>query len=87
MKHHRNKKKLCSSNIETQELNYLKAELRKAMWDYVGIIRNKEQMDLMLRKLEHLNKRLGAIGGNGVNTRFLEIKNMITIANLVTTAA
>jgi len=80
-------KETVFSNIETHELTYLKADLRKAMWGYVGIIRNKEQMDLMLRKLEHLNKRLAAIGGNGVNTRFLELKNMTTIANLVTTAA
>jgi L-aspartate oxidase len=80
-------KEIVFSNIETQELNYLKAELRKSMWDYVGIIRDEEQMGLMLRKLEHLNTRLVAIGGNGVNTRFLELKNMINVANLVTTAA
>jgi L-aspartate oxidase len=73
--------------IEHQELKYLKADLRKAMWDDVGIIRNKEQMELMLRKIEHLNKRLINIGRNGVNTRFLELKNMATIANLITTAA
>ncbi|MFA5363755.1 MAG: FAD-binding protein, partial [Candidatus Bathyarchaeia archaeon] len=75
------------ANIETQELNYLKAELRKAMWDYVGIIRNEQQMRLMLKKLEHINKRLTAIGINGVNTRFLELKNMATVANLITNAA
>ena len=83
----KHQKKLVFSNIETQELNYLKAELRKAMWDYVGIIRNEEQMVLMLKKLEHLDKGLAAIGGNGVNIRFLELKNMITVANLITTAA
>ncbi len=80
-------KEILFSNIEPQELNYLKADLRKAMWEYVGIIRNKEQMDLMLKKLEHLNKRLVAISRNGVNTRFLELKNMATIANLITKAA
>ena len=80
-------KEIVLSNIEPQELTYFKAELRKAMWDYVGIIRNKKQMDLMLRKLEHLSTRLAAIGGNGVNTQFLELKNMVTIANLITTAA
>ena len=64
-------KEIVFSNIEIQELNYLKAELSKAMWEYVGIIRNETKMDLMLRKLEHLNTRLAAIGGNGVNTRFL----------------
>ena len=75
------------SNIETQELNYLKTELRKALWDYVGIIRNEKQMASMLKKLEHLNERLAAIGENGVNTRFLELNNMGTVATLVTKAA
>jgi L-aspartate oxidase len=74
-------------NIETRELNYIKAELRNAMWDYVGIIRIEEKMDLMLRKLEHLNRRLDAFGGTGVTTQFLEIKNMVTVANLITKAA
>ena len=57
------------------------------MWSYVGIIRNQENMSLMLRKLEQLNRRLDALGGNGVNTRFLELKNMVTLARLITTAA
>jgi len=81
------KKETVFSNIENPELTYLNAELRKAMWDYVGIIRNKEQMNLMHRKLKHLKARLSAFGGIGVNTRFLELKNMIIVANMVTTAA
>ena len=74
-------------NVDAQELNYIKAELRTAMWDYVGIIRTEENMSLMLNKIEHLNRRLDTFSGNGVNTLFLEIKNMVTIANLVTKAA
>jgi len=80
-------KETAFANIETQELNYIKAELRNAMWDYIGIIRTEEKMDLMLRKLEHLNRRLDVFGGTGVNTQFLEIKNMVTVANLITKAA
>ncbi len=80
-------KRTILSKIEPQEVKYLKADLRKAMWDNVGIIRNKEQMELMLRKLEHLNKRLVNMGRKGVDTRFFELKNMATIANLITTAA
>jgi L-aspartate oxidase len=75
------------SDIENQELKDIRAELRTSMWSYVGIIRNEENMSLMLRKLEQLNRRLDALGGNGVNTRFLELKNMLTVANLITTAA
>jgi L-aspartate oxidase len=80
-------KDVTFSNLETLELNYLKAELRKSMWDYVGIIRNQEQLDLMLKKLERFETRLDSIGENGVNTRFVEIKNMVTVAGLVTKAA
>jgi L-aspartate oxidase len=80
-------KETVFANIETPELNYLKTELRKAMWDYVGIIRNQKQMDLMLKKIKRLNKRLVVIGANGINTSFVELKNMVTIANLVTAAA
>jgi len=80
-------KETIFSNLDTQELNYIKAELRTAMWGYVGIIRTEENMSIMLRKLEQLNRRLDALGGNGVNTRFLELKNMVTVSNLVTKAA
>jgi L-aspartate oxidase len=75
------------SNIDFQELNYLTAELRKAMWDYVGIIRNENQMNSMIKKIQNLNTRLVSIGKSGINTRFLELRNMATIARLVTTAA
>ncbi len=75
------------ANIDTPELTYLKADLRKSMWDYVGIIRNKENIGLMLEKLMRSHARLNSIGGFGVNSRFLELVNMVTVANLVTTAA
>jgi L-aspartate oxidase len=75
------------ANIDTPELTYLKADLRKSMWDYVGIIRNNENISLMLRKLGRLHSRLLAIGDSGVNSRFLELVNMVTVANFITTAA
>ncbi|MGD2065760.1 MAG: L-aspartate oxidase [Candidatus Bathyarchaeota archaeon] len=80
-------KELRFFDIEPQELNYLKTELRKSLWEYVGIIRNEKQMALMLNKLNRLKARLTVIGRNGVNTRFLELKNMATAAHLVTKAA
>jgi L-aspartate oxidase len=75
------------ANIDTLELTYLKADLRKSMWDYVGIIRNKENIGLMLEKLKRSHTRLKSIGGFGVNSRLLELVNMVTVANLITTAA
>ncbi len=80
-------KETVFSNIETQELVYLTAELRKAMWNYIGIIRNEKDMNLMFRKIEKLKTRLFKIGKNVVNTRFLELKNMAIVSGLITTAA
>jgi L-aspartate oxidase len=81
------KNNVTFANIDTPELTYFKADLRKSMWDYVGIIRNDENINLMLRKLSRLHSRLSDIGNSGVNIRFLELVNMVTVANLITTAA
>ena len=62
-------------------------ELRKAMWDYVGIIRNEKNLNLMLKKLRHIEKRINDLNENGVNVQFLELKNMATVSNLITKAA
>ena len=51
------------------------------------IIRNKENLELMLNKLKHLKTRVATISKIGINTQFLELKNMITVANLITKAA
>jgi len=75
------------SDMNWQELGSLEAELRKAMWDYVGIIRNEENLNLMLRKLRHMEKRINDLNGNGVNVRFLELKNMATVSKLITKAS
>ncbi|MEJ2281950.1 MAG: FAD-binding protein, partial [Candidatus Bathyarchaeota archaeon] len=78
---------VVSKNIETQEIRYLKVELRKSMWDYVGIVRNEEQMALMIRKLENINARLSKLCNDGINTGYLELINMAMVAKLITTAA
>lgn len=70
-----------------QELENLEAELRKAMWQYVGIIRNEKNLNLMLGKLRRMEKRINGFNENGVNFRFLELKNMATVSKLITKAA
>jgi len=75
------------SDMNRQELENLEAELRKAMWDYVGIIRNETNLNLMLRKLRQLDKRINDLDENGINVQFLELKNMATVGGLITRAA
>ncbi len=77
----------ASSNIAPQGLGDVKVELRKAMWDCVGIIRSGENLSFMLRNLKHLQGKVDAFGGDGVNVRFYELKNMVAVANLITNAA
>ena len=70
-----------------QELGSLETELRKAMWDYVGIVRNEENLNLMLRKLRQLETRMNDLNRNGLNVQFLELKNMAVVSKLITQAA
>lgn len=74
-------------DMNGQELENLGAELRKAMWDYVGIIRHEENLNFMLGKLRQLEKRINSFNGNGVSVRFLELKNMATVSKLIAKAA
>jgi len=77
--------KFCDINL--QELENLEAELRKSMWDYVGIIRNEENLNLMLRKLGQLEERINGLNENGIQVQFLELKNMILVSQLIAEAA
>lgn len=81
------RKEVKFHDVNGQELENLESELRKAMWNYVGIIRNEENLNLMLGKLRQLEKRINGFNGNRVNVRFLELKNMATVSKLITKAA
>ncbi|UCC58241.1 MAG: L-aspartate oxidase [Candidatus Bathyarchaeum sp.] len=74
-------------NVVHQGLRDIEVDLRKAMWDCVGIIRTGENLNLMLKKLRKLERRLDSLDGDRVNVRFFELKNMVTVANLITNAA
>jgi len=73
--------------VSRRESENLKGELRKAMWDYVGIIRNEENLNLMLRKLGQLETRIDDLSVKGINVRLLELKNMVLASKLIVRAA
>jgi L-aspartate oxidase len=81
------RKEVKFHDMNRRELENLEAELRRAMWDYVGIIRNEENLNLMLGKLRHMEKRINSFNENGVSVQFLELKNMATVSKLITKAA
>ena len=77
--------RICSLNQEESET--LRTTLRRAMWDYVGIVRNEKNLNLMLKKSKHLEKRIESSEKNELNIPFLELRNMILVSNLITNAA
>jgi len=74
-------------DMNRQEFENLKTGLRKDMWNYVGIVRNEENLSLMLSKLRQFGKRIIDLKGNGINVPFLELKNMATVGKLIAKAA
>jgi L-aspartate oxidase len=72
---------------DLEELKDLESELRSMMWGYVGIIRKQENLNLILRKLRQMVERIRAFKMNGIDTRLIEIENMMTVCRLIATTA
>jgi L-aspartate oxidase len=81
------KEENVSVEVPTKELMHSEAELRKCMWNYVGIVRNEKNLNLMLKKLRQLEKRIIALDENKMNVKFLELRNMTLVSGLITKAA
>jgi L-aspartate oxidase len=81
------KKETVSFDNAKKELVILEAELRRCMWDYVGIIRNEKNLNLMLKKLRELEKNISTSDDFKMNVKFLELKNMALVSGLITRAA
>jgi len=54
------------------------------MWDKVGIVRNANDLKLALETIRQLEKK---VDSTGANVRSLELKNMVLVGKLITTAA
>ena len=81
------KKETVSDSIPQKELASFEAELRRCMWDYVGIIRNEKNLNLMLKKLRELEKNIITSDDLKMNVKFLELKNMALVSGLIAKAA
>jgi L-aspartate oxidase len=80
-------KEKVSVNVPKKKLKLLEADLRKNMWDYVGIIRNEKNLNSMLTSISKLEKKISAMDGGEVSVEFLELKNMTLVSGLITRAA
>ena len=64
------------------------AELRKIMWDYVGIIRSDKMLAYARERLDVIHSEINEFYYNHhINADLLELSNIIDVATIVTTCA
>lgn len=71
--------------VKNTDLQRYKLIIKSAMWNGVGIMRSKENLEAALHKLDQVERSLSAF--TPVSAEEIELKNMLLIGNLITHAA
>ncbi len=66
------------------DINAIRASMQKLMWNKVGIIRNKKDLNAALKQLRAWDR---ALKDHAPDREVFELKNMITTAQLITRSA
>ena len=63
-------------------------EIRRFMWDYVGIVRSNKRLQRALRRVDLLRGEVEEYYGNyHVSPNLLELRNLLVVADLIVRSA
>lgn len=65
----------------------IKRELQELMWTHVGIVREVEELEYALKKLDELEAEAYKIAEKELSPDLIELENMIIVSRLITQAA
>lgn len=70
--------------LEAIRLVHCRQTLRQVMWDYVGIVRSTERLQLALRRVRLLKEEIeGYIEEGHINYNSLELRNLLQVGELI----
>ncbi|MDQ1279539.1 MAG: L-aspartate oxidase [Thermoproteota archaeon] len=73
-------------DVDSQK-DTVKGELQSLMWEFVGVVRRTSDLTHALLRLQRLEETITKLDKDILHSSMIELRNMITIAKLITKAA